>query len=58
MSGGYRHQGNPIQNGLFTDTGKPPESVFCAPFLDKTGTLSLLESVFTATYLDWIEFTA
>ena len=58
MSGGYRYQGDPIRKGFFTDTSKPPESVFYAPFLDKPGTLSLLGSVCTAPYLDWIEFTS
>ena len=40
LSVGYQLQGYPIRNGLFPDTGKPPASVFCAHFLDKSGTLS------------------
>ena len=57
MSVGYRRQGYPIINVLFTDTGKPSASVFCANFLDKTGTLSSLSGVYTAPYIDSIEFT-
>ena len=58
MSGLYQVQGDPIRNGLFPDTGKPPISVFCAHFSDKPGTISLLGGVFTTPYLESIEFTA
>ena len=54
--GGYRRQGNPIRNKLFTDTSKSPESVFCACFFDNTGTLSLSGSTCIMLYLDLIEF--
>ena len=47
-----------FRNGLSPDTGKPPASVFCAHFLDKTGNLSLLGGVFTMPYLYSIEFNA
>ena len=58
MSGGYRCQGDPIRNGLFTDTSKSPESVFCARFLDNPGTLYLLGSTCIMLNLDLIEFNA
>ena len=46
MSGGYRRQWNPIKNGLFTETGKSPTSVFCDHLSDKSGTLSSLVRVY------------
>ena len=57
MSRGYWRKGNPIRNGLFTDTNKPPASVFCAHLLDNPGTLSLLGGACTTTYLDLIKYT-
>ena len=57
ISGGYRRQWYPIRNGLFTDTSKPPASVFCAHFLDNPGTLSLLGSTCIIVFIDLIEFT-
>ena len=45
MSGGYRRQGDPNQNRLFRDTGKPPPSLYCDHLLDKPGTLCSLGGV-------------
>ena len=45
-------------NGLFSDTGKPPASVFCDDFLDKPGSLSSSGGVCTTPYLYSIDFTA
>ena len=58
MSGGYWVQRDPILNGLFPETGKPPASVFYAHFLEKPGTLSSSVVNFTTPYLNSIEFTA
>ena len=47
-----------FRNGLFPDTGKPPESVFCAHFSYKPRTLSSSGGIFKKPYLDLIDFTA
>ena len=52
--GRFWRQGEPIRNGLFTDTSKPPESVFCANFLENPGTLSLLGGPCTLPNLELI----
>ena len=53
-----RVKGIHFRNGLFPDTGKPPEGVFCAHFLDNPGTLFLSGGICTTPYLDSIKFTA
>ena len=49
---GYNCQGDPIQNGLFPDTGKPSASVYCSHFLENPGTLYSLVGVCTTPSLD------
>ena len=56
LSGGYRSQGDPIRNGLFPDTGKPPASVFCSHLSNKPGTLSSFGDVCTTPPPNLIEF--
>ena len=56
--GGYRHQGDPIQNGFLPDTSKPHVSVYCAHFSDKTGNISSLGGVCTTPLLDSTELSA
>ena len=55
MSGGYIHQGDTIINGLLPDTGMPSESVYCAHFSEKPGTLSSLGGVSTTPSLYLID---
>ena len=50
--------GYPIQDELFPDTSKSPESVYCNQFLYKLGISSSLGCVCTNTSLDLIEFSA